>query len=289
MPMDSLALCALLVALSALRWGEVGAAPPGNGLQDRPGRAQDDPEVLLSLRKRDAVTRGYNHIEFFDADYDDEYEEPTSQSVVPGPMVRCGYDPCAHLQVPCLELQRATSCLCPGVSGEEVVPEPPRLWEVTGVSDTSASVNWCAPPSAVGSYRLVYGPLGTAGVNTSTQPLSDRSRLFTLEGLSPGTGYLVCAVASNRAGDSRLGEGEWEVERDAPPGYGPCAIFTTTSARAHTLYITLAVLLLLLALALALILLRYLTLRRRRAATPEPSIGLQNPTYEEDKGGKPQA
>ncbi|GCB84345.1 hypothetical protein scyTo_0024918, partial [Scyliorhinus torazame] len=233
---------------------------------------------------------GYIRIELFDEDYDDDgdYDEETpGPTAEGGPLARCDYDPCVDMQVPCAELQRATSCLCPGVSGEDVIPEQPRLWEVARVSGSAARVHWCAPPSTVDGYRLTYGPLGSPA-NASTQRLPSRARLFTLEGLTPGTGYRVCAVAYNRAGDSRL------AEEDPPgpeSGFGPCATFATMSGSALTLHIsTAAVLLLLLVVACAL--LGCFCARRRRGAAagpPEPSIGLQNPTYEEDKAGRPRS
>ncbi|KAF0871576.1 LRRN4 protein, partial [Crocuta crocuta] len=134
--------------------------------------------------------------------------------------VPCDYQPCKHLQTPCAELQRLSRCRCPGLSGEDTVPDPPRLQAVTETTDTSALVRWCAPNSVVRGYQLRYSAEGGRG-NQSASVVAGiyaTARQHPLYGLSPGTTYRVCVLAANRAGLSRARASGWAR---------PCAAFTT--------------------------------------------------------------
>uniref|UniRef100_A0A8B9SBD2 Uncharacterized protein n=1 Tax=Apteryx owenii TaxID=8824 RepID=A0A8B9SBD2_APTOW len=91
-----------------------------------------------------------------DYDYDDQTTETPVQPVY----TSCDYNPCRHLQKPCSELQSASQCLCPGISREDEVPDPPRLRDVSEVTDSSAQIHWCAPNSVVHTYQLMLHAQG---------------------------------------------------------------------------------------------------------------------------------
>ncbi|XP_078391774.1 LRRN4 C-terminal-like protein [Cetorhinus maximus] len=272
----------LLVAVGVAGWGETAPAPIGS--EGWPGAAEEDPKLGPGLGKTGRVTEGYVYVEDDDYSFEELTSESPARSVAPGPMTKCDYDPCAPSEAPCAELQRASPCLCPGISGEDVVPEQPRVRQVSRVTGSSARVHWCEPLSAVDGYRLVYWPLESVA-NASTGRLPAHSRAFTLQGLTPGTGYLACAVATNRAGESRVGQGD----AGSPSGFGPCVAFTTGGSHSLTLCLALAVAALLVVAVATGLLLRLSCARRRRPESLEPPVGLQNPTYEGDKVGNPQS
>uniref|UniRef100_G3UHH9 Leucine rich repeat neuronal 4 n=1 Tax=Loxodonta africana TaxID=9785 RepID=G3UHH9_LOXAF len=96
---------------------------------------------------------------------DDNEEEEGKAKEVTGTShqdITCDYHPCKHLQTPCAELQKRLRCRCPGLSGEDTVPDPPKLQGVSEVTDTSALVHWCAPNSVVQEYQIRYHPEGQA-------------------------------------------------------------------------------------------------------------------------------
>lgn len=132
--------------------------------------------------------------------------------------VPCDYHPCKHLQTPCAELQRQSRCRCPGLSGEDTIPDPPRLQGVTETTDTSALVHWCAPNSVVHGYQIRYSVEGWAGNQSVVGVIYATARQHPLYGLSPGTTYRVCVLAANRAGLSQPRSSGWR---------SPCAAFTT--------------------------------------------------------------
>ncbi|XP_059576219.1 leucine-rich repeat neuronal protein 4 isoform X1 [Alligator mississippiensis] len=132
-------------------------------------------------------------------DYEYEEEEATTQPR----HVPCDYNPCKHLQKPCSELQTLSPCLCPGVSGEDTVPDSPRLREVSEITDTSALIHWCAPNSVVNSYQLVFHAEGSEEGQTSFDEIYTTARQHTLYKLSPDTTYQVCVIALNKAGASQ--------------------------------------------------------------------------------------
>nr|XP_004611037.1 unnamed protein product [Sorex araneus] len=121
----------------------------------------------------------------------------------PARIVACDYQPCKHLQTPCAELQKRSRCRCPGLSGEDALPEPPRLRGVSEIRDTSALLSWCAPNSVVRTYEV---RLYRDGGNQSwvVKGIYATARQHPLYGLAPGTAYRVCVLAANRAGRSEL-------------------------------------------------------------------------------------
>ncbi|XP_058535599.1 leucine-rich repeat neuronal protein 4 [Ochotona princeps] len=144
---------------------------------------------------------------FLTGDYSDEEEEEegTLEEVrAPAPDVFCDYHPCRHLQTPCAELQRRSRCRCPGLSGEDVAPDPPLLQAVSETADTWALVHWCAPTSVVRTYQIRYSVEGQAGNQSVVADIPATARQHLLYGLSPATTYRVCVLAANRAGLSRL-------------------------------------------------------------------------------------
>ncbi|KAM8945445.1 leucine-rich repeat neuronal protein 4 [Pelodytes ibericus] len=131
-------------------------------------------------------------------DYD---EDDIQTTTVQSKMIACDYDPCRHLQTPCLELQEVGPCLCPGLSSDIIVPDPPRLRDVSQITDTSAQIHWCAPNSVVEKYQLVYYSVGSNN-QTVVDSIYDTARQYTIYDLLPDTTYHICAVSNNKAGAS---------------------------------------------------------------------------------------
>ncbi|XP_066467397.1 leucine-rich repeat neuronal protein 4 [Tiliqua scincoides] len=149
-----------------------------------------------------------------DYEYEKEQEESVAQM-----MGFCDYDPCRHLQKPCFELQALSPCLCPGLSDEFTIPDPPRLHEVSEIRDTAAEIHWCAPNSAVRFYQIAYLPKDSKKNYTVTGEIYATARQYTLYNLLPGTTYQVCIIASNKAGLSQTTG--WDGHT------APCINFTT--------------------------------------------------------------
>ncbi|XP_040207626.1 leucine-rich repeat neuronal protein 4 [Rana temporaria] len=152
--------------------------------------------------------RDYTH------DYDDE-ESPPERSTIPISISACDYDGCRHLQTPCAEIQELTPCLCPGLSGEDIIPDPPYLKNVSEITDTSALIQWCSPNSIVERYQLVYQ---SGDQNKTVDNIYVAMRQYTLYNLSPYTTYKVCVVAFNKKGQS-------EAENNG--SRAPCTEFNT--------------------------------------------------------------
>ncbi|XP_017379465.1 leucine-rich repeat neuronal protein 4 [Cebus imitator] len=151
-------------------------------------------------------------------DYSEEEEKGTEEEVgAPYQDVSCDYHPCKHLQTPCAELQRRSRCRCPGLSGEDTIPDPPRLQGVTETTDTSALVHWCAPNSVVHGYQIRYSADGWTGNQSVVGVIYATARQHPLYGLSPGTTYRVCVLAANRAG----------LSQPRSSGWSACTAFTT--------------------------------------------------------------
>lgn len=131
---------------------------------------------------------------------DYEYSEETTEPPVQQTYTSCDYNPCRHLQKPCSELQRASPCLCPGMSTENEIPDPPRLREVSEVTDSSAQIHWCAPNSVVRTYQLMLRDQGDEEGQLVLENIYSTARQYTLYNLSPYTTYHVCVTASNSAG-----------------------------------------------------------------------------------------
>ncbi|NXN45157.1 LRRN4 protein, partial [Rhinoptilus africanus] len=150
-----------------------------------------------------------------DYDYDEQSTEPPVQLAY----TTCDYNPCRHLQKPCRELQSASQCLCPGMSREDEIPDPPRLREVSEVTDSSAQIRWCAPNSVVHTYELMLHAQGNEDRQFVLDNIYSTARQYTLYNLSPYTTYHICVTASNKAGSS-------QTARQGIPG-NSCTRFKT--------------------------------------------------------------
>ncbi|XP_077388828.1 LRRN4 C-terminal-like protein [Festucalex cinctus] len=143
------------------------------------------------------------------ADYDyDEEDDSTSKrppEVVATTRTRslqreiCKFNPCLENQVPCAKLLAETGCLCPGISGADQTPHPPRLQSLVpilkGENRGNVEVKWCAPTSVVTQYRVVVE--GKDGKATEFGEASRRGLVGSLE-----VGTKVCVEAVNKAGHS---------------------------------------------------------------------------------------
>ncbi|NXU58985.1 LRRN4 protein, partial [Turnix velox] len=134
-----------------------------------------------------------------DYEYEGQSTEPPAQPA----FTTCDYNPCRHLQKPCKELQNASHCFCPGVTSEDVIPDPPSLREVAEVTDSSAQIRWCAPNSVVHTYELKFHAQGKEDRQFVLNNIYSTARQHTLYNLSPYTTYHVCVTASNKAGSSQ--------------------------------------------------------------------------------------
>lgn len=134
-----------------------------------------------------------------DIDYEEEEEEKTT---APHKITVCDYHPCRHLQKPCHEIQRVSMCYCPGLSADNVVPDPPRLRKVSEITDTSVQIHWCAPNSVVQRYQLVYQQEGSENL-TIIDNIYVTAREYTLYNLLPDTTYQACMITINKAGPSQ--------------------------------------------------------------------------------------
>lgn len=135
---------------------------------------------------------------------DYEYEEQTTEPPVQQVYTSCDYNPCRHLQRPCSELQSISRCLCPGMSREDEIPDPPRLREVSEVTDSSAQVHWCAPNSVVRTYQLMLHDQGNEERRLVLDNIYATARQYTLYNLRPYTTYHICVTALNKAGSSQV-------------------------------------------------------------------------------------
>lgn len=237
-PTAALALLLLCLASAAPQPTDGSSAPPTTqrAEEDSEGPTQ---EPHLTLQKYSAPTSRslrttLTRILFAIPDYEDYYfgsdeedEDPSVAVTTRAPAVPCDYDRCRHLQVPCEELQRLSRCLCPGVSGTRVRPDPPRLSDIE-VSEGVVTVHWCAPSSAVDQYRVeVRRDDNLEALRAVT--VNSTNRLATLEGLHSGKDYVVCVVAMNQAGASELNQAEW----------GPCRAVQTPGSQFRYLYVAL--------------------------------------------------
>ncbi|NWS63568.1 LRRN4 protein, partial [Chunga burmeisteri] len=151
-----------------------------------------------NAQSKPASTRSLIH---YVDDYD--YDEQSTETPVQLVYTSCDYNPCRHLQKPCSELQRASQCLCPGMSREDEVPDPPRLREVTEVTDSSAQIRWCAPNSVVHTYELMLHAQDNEDRQFVLDNIYSTARQYTLYNLLPYTTYHICVTASNKAGSSQ--------------------------------------------------------------------------------------
>ncbi|XP_043843918.1 leucine-rich repeat neuronal protein 4 [Dromiciops gliroides] len=149
---------------------------------------------------------------------EEEGEEAENRKDVVKQDILCDYHPCKHLQTPCDILQKSSRCRCPGLSGEDTIPDPPKLQEVSETTDTSTLIHWCAPNSVVRMYQLIYHPQDREEKQTVLKEIYAIAREHPLHGLSPSTTYNVCVLASNKAGVSLTRTSEWRKA---------CTTFTT--------------------------------------------------------------
>ncbi|XP_061845242.1 leucine-rich repeat neuronal protein 4 [Colius striatus] len=151
-----------------------------------------------NARPKPASTRSLIH-------YVDEYDYDEQSTKIPlqQEYTSCDYNPCRHLQKPCSELQRVSQCLCPGMSQEDEVPDPPRLREVSEVTDSSAQIHWCAPNSVVRTYELMLYAQGNEDRQFVLDNIYSTARQHTLYNLLPYTTYHICVTAWNKAGSSQ--------------------------------------------------------------------------------------
>ncbi|NXB27384.1 LRRN4 protein, partial [Eulacestoma nigropectus] len=134
-------------------------------------------------------------------DYD--YEEQPKETPVQLAHIACDYNPCRHLQKPCSELQSISQCLCPGMSSEDEIPDPPRLREVIEITDSAAQIRWCAPYSVVHTYELILHAQDNEDRQFVINNIYPTARQHTLYDLLPFTTYHICVTASNKAGSSQ--------------------------------------------------------------------------------------
>ncbi|NXG42857.1 LRRN4 protein, partial [Psilopogon haemacephalus] len=154
--------------------------------------------IRTNAQSKPAPTKSLIH---YVDDYD--YDGQSTETPVQLAYISCDYSPCRHLQKPCRELQKASQCLCPGMSREDEVPDPPRLREVSEVTDSSAQIRWCAPNSVVHTYELMFHAQGDEDRQFVLNNIYSTARQYTLYNLLPYTTYHICVTASNEAGSSQ--------------------------------------------------------------------------------------
>ncbi|XP_039337376.1 LRRN4 C-terminal-like protein [Mauremys reevesii] len=183
-------------------------------------RAQESSPLASSTPQHDL---GTDYYDYEDLSTPDTPEMPGSQHP---PHQPCDYHHCRHLQTACAELSKDTGCLCPGVTGPDVPPEPPQLGAVH-VTESGASLHWCAPSSTVWEYRLMYQ---ADGGHTIAGPIFNSTfRMAVLAGLHPSTSYLVCVMAANQAGASPTDDGS--------RAHGPCRTIRTLAPQLPYAYV----------------------------------------------------
>ncbi|KAM9833764.1 LRRN4 C-terminal-like protein [Syngnathus typhle] len=145
------------------------------------------------------------------AEYDEDYDEEGDSVSKRPPEVfattrmkflqreLCKFNPCLENQVPCAKLLAETGCLCPGISGVDQPPYPPRLHAMMpihkGANRGKVEVKWCAPTSVVTQYRVVVERKDGKAIE-----FGEASRQGLVGSLEVGT--KVCVEAVNKAGHS---------------------------------------------------------------------------------------
>ncbi|KAM4621274.1 LRRN4 C-terminal-like protein [Polymixia lowei] len=143
--------------------------------------------------------------DYYDGDYSDKHSSPPSvpssikPTLLPHDPQPCQYNPCLENQEPCAQLSSQTGCLCPGLSGANQPPHPPRLQGLVPVNDGDGrgkvEVQWCAPSSVVSRYRVVVE--GSKGGALEFGEALRHGLVGSLE-----VGANVCVEAVNMAGHS---------------------------------------------------------------------------------------
>ncbi|XP_056423808.1 leucine-rich repeat neuronal protein 4 [Hyla sarda] len=179
-------------------------------------------------------------IPLYQEGYDDDEILP-STTRAGSKMKACDYDHCRHLQTPCPELQLLTQCMCPGLSGDDTLPDPPHVQGVYEITDTSAQILWCSPNSMVEKYQLTYQPEG--GTNGTVDDIYVTMRQYTLYNLASYTTYKVCVLAYNKKGHSASTNGASRTpctEFKTRPSY--ILILSVLSALGGLFFVTILVL-----------------------------------------------
>lgn len=155
-----------------------------------------------------------------DYDYTDSHSSPPIvRSSMRTPLLNserqlCQYNPCLENQQPCALLAEETGCLCPGMSGDDKPPHPPRIEALLPVNEGKdkgkIEVRWCAPSSVVSSYRVVV-----EGLDDGVQEYGNALRRGVVGSLEVGT--KVCVEAVNTAGQSA--SSEFSCKRYDAPQY----------------------------------------------------------------------
>lgn len=211
-------------------------------------------------------------------DYD--YDEDDSTVTLPPPvsMKPCPFDRCEHLSPTCEKIQSKAggNCLCPGIDGPNVKPDPPKLSQVL-MADKEVTVNWCSPSSTVHSYRVLFQ--GPDSQVEEGPDLNASYRSYSISNLLPATQYTVCVVAINPAGESST---EIDAEEDIDAIMkGSCRIFHTNASKMSRVYIGIGVGLA--ALAGVMIVLGILLCNRKRRKgrmdVEEKEMGTTNHSY----------
>ncbi|MEE6522406.1 hypothetical protein FKM82_020939 [Ascaphus truei] len=265
---------------------ELGSSKPDSGTTNAPNKLPG-----ASAHPSPEVTRGHRStperiLYLFGGDvedyYDDEDDDDDRGRTIPTPpsprlpLYPCAYDRCRHLEPPCEETQRMAGggCLCPGVTGPAVAPDPPRMGQTLS-GEGGASVSWCSPQSTVLGYRVLHGAPG--GSLVRGPPLNASYRFYSIGGLLQDTHYRVCVVAFNEAGESSAEEGE-EEDRS-----GPCRLLHTSGSRGPQIYLGLGVGMAALAGVLALAGLGWWVWgrgRRKGEGVGGEKMGVPNPFYQ---------
>ncbi|XP_068596917.1 LRRN4 C-terminal-like protein [Brachionichthys hirsutus] len=175
----------------------------------------------------------------------------------------CQYNPCLENQEPCAQMSDRTGCLCPGVSGADVLPHAPRIHSLQPITEGEnrgkVEVQWCAPSSVVSEYRVVIQETEQDALEFQAP-----SRKGFIESLEPGV--KVCVEAVNNAGRSL-------------PSEFSCRRYSALDSSDHKLLAGIiggGVALLLLLIMAAVILWKY---QMYKKAKRESSDGLGNPSY----------
>ncbi|XP_004545587.3 LRRN4 C-terminal-like protein [Maylandia zebra] len=151
------------------------------------------------IHMTDMGSEGQDDYDFNKEEYDTTTASPRMVSFPKMDLepLLCEYDPCSENQVPCAALSEQIGCLCPGMSGANVPPHPPRIQALVPVSAGSdrgeIQVQCCAPSSVVSEYRIVI-----EGRDSEVPKFGDASRRGLVRSLEVGT--KVCVVAVNNAG-----------------------------------------------------------------------------------------
>lgn len=175
----------------------------------------------------------------------------------------CRYDPCLENQEPCAQLSKKTGCICPGMSGANEPPHPPRIQALLPISEGDdrgkVEVQWCAPSSVVSSYIVMVE--GSGGEVLEFGDASRRGVVGSLE-----MGVKVCVEAVNNAGQST-------------PSEFSCKRYTAPQSSDYNLLVWViggGIALLLLLVVAAVILCRYKKYQKAKSGSTD---GLGNPSY----------